>query len=963
MTPNARWLQIKELFGQYQQQPDARREAWLAAQCADDEALLAEVRSLLSAQRAKPGIFGDGAVGMLKNLRDDEQAADRAVDLVGRRIGSYRLLRLIGEGGMGSVFLAERKNGDFVQQVALKLVRADAVSAETRIRFTREHNFLARLVHPNIAQLHDGGVAEDTPYFTLEYVEGEPITKYCDAHRLDIHQRLQLALQVCSAVTYAHRNLIVHRDLKPSNILVTAGGEAKLLDFGIAKLLDAESAKDQTVTQARMMTPEYAAPEQVLGEPITTATDVYAIGVLVYELVCGRMPYARADAGTISWAKAVVEEPPESFNRALSRTTGRAIGITGDALAATRSTTLPALRRSLRGDLDRIVQRALAKEPDARYPSVSALADDLRAFVDGRAISGGSRRYRLRKFVRLHWLPLAATAMILFILLISGAAIVWQSRQTAREAQNTLQVKDFLYGLFTAVDPRAAKGREVTARELLDRGAQRIERNHALDGEQRAEIESLLGRIYWQIGLFDQANTLQEGAIKALTADPAHVLLLTQTLAERADTLTDLGELKTAAALADEAKGSVDALPDVSSVDRARILHVQARVALNQRDFAAAKRHSDAELALVREGDVDPDTLFRALAAAGGASWGLSRFDEAEAYFRQALALASDQAAAPDDLNVAMALTNVAMTLQSKSHYAEAEELELQAVATFDKMLGTDHPLSMGVRRDLSLSYYRLGRYAQARELMEQVLAAQRKKLGDTHPAVAGTEINLGALLVEVGEADAAEPILTEAVSIFEKKYGRDFQGVRIALGDLGAAHLAQGKLDQAETELIELLDREKKNGVPGVGDLAGNYRLGDVRRLRGDYESAIRLQRAALAESEKTNGENSRFTAMGHQYLALSLRDRGDAEGAEREFRAALAAYAGYIPNAEHPLAATTRYELGLLLIQHEQTRAEGLRLLARAVELREKFLGADKPRTRQARDALQKAQRVARS
>jgi eukaryotic-like serine/threonine-protein kinase len=957
VTAGPRWRRIKELFGQCQQLPDAQREAWLAAQCADDVTLLDEVRGLLAAQRAAPGIFGEGAVGVLKTLREDGQV----VDLVGRHVGSYRLLRLIGEGGMGSVFLAERKNGEFVQQVALKIVRADFVSAETRARFAREHNFLARLVHPHIAQLHDGGVAEDTPYFTLEYVEGEPITKYCDAHRLDIRQRLQLALQVCSAVTYAHRNLIVHRDLKPSNILVTAGGEVKLLDFGIAKLLDAESAESQTVTQARMMTPEYAAPEQVLGEPITTATDVYAIGVLVYELLCGRMPYARADAGTVSWAKAVVEEPPESFNRALSRTTGRASAATSDALAVTRSTTLPTLRRTLRGDLDRVVQRALAKEPEARYPSVSALADDLRACVDGRAISGGSRRYRLRKFVRLHWLPLTAAAAIVFILLLSGAAIVWQSRQTAREAQNTLQVKDFLYGLFTAVDPRAAKGREVTAHELLDRGAQRIERNRALDGEQRAEIESLLGRIYWQIGLFDQANKLQEGAIKTLTADPAHVSLFAQTLAERADTLTDLGDLKTAATLADEAKANVDTVAGVSSVDRARVLHVQARVALSQRDFAAAKRYSDAELALVRGADVDTDTLFRALAAAGGASWGLSRFDEAEAYFRQSLALASDQAAAADDLNVAMALTNVAMTLQSKSHYADAEELEVRAASMLDKMLGPDHPLSMGARRDLSLTYYRLGHYAQGRELMEQVLAAQRKKLGDKHPAVAGTEINLGALLVETGEADAAEPVLTEAVSIFETKYGRDFQGVRIALGDLGAAHLAQGKLDQAEAELTELLDREKKNGVGGVGDLAGNYRLGDLRRLRGDYASAIRVQRAALAESATANGENSRFTAMGHEYLALSLRDSGDPAGAEREFRAALASYAGYIPNAEHPLAATTRYELGLLLIQQQQTRAEGIALLAEAVQLREKFLGADTPRTLQAREALQKAQKLA--
>jgi eukaryotic-like serine/threonine-protein kinase len=956
MTKNTRWPQIKQLFSEYQQQPEIQRDAWLAAQCAGDDSLLAELRALIAAQHAAPGILGNGAVSLLKTLHEPQPTADFA----GRNIGSYRLLKLIGEGGMGSVFLAERKNGDFVQHVALKLVRADFVSDETRARFTREHNFLARLVHPNIAQLHDGGIAEETPYFTLEFVEGEPITKYCDAHRLDIRQRLRLALQVCSAVTYAHRNLIVHRDLKPSNILVTPDGQAKLLDFGIAKLLDAQAGEGQTATHARMMTPEYAAPEQVLGEAITTATDVYAIGVLVYELLCGRTPYARADAGNISWAKAVIEESPESFNRALSRTTGRAADVAAEMLAATRGTTLPMLRRMLRGDLDRIVQRALAKEPDVRYPSVSALADDLQSFVDGRAISGGNRLYRLNKFVHRHWLPLTAATTIFLILVASAAAIVWESHQTAREAQNTLQVKDFLYGLFTAVDPRTAKGREVSARELLDRGAQRIERNKTLDAEQRAEIQSMLGRIYWQLGLFDQANTLQQDAIAALSTDGSRASQLAQTQAERADTLIDLGDLKAAASLADEAKSKIDAQPDASIADRARILHVQLRTLLAQRDFTSAKQYSDAELALVRTGDADPSMLFRALQAAGGTSWGLSHFDEAETYFRQALKVAVDDATGPDDLNVAMAQTNIAMTLVSKSRDEEAKQILLQLEATYDKVLGVDHPLTLSARRDLSLAYSHLGQYAKARALMEQVLAAQRKKLGEGHPAIAGTEINLGSVLVDSGDADAAERMLTEAVSIFANKYGRDFQGVRIALVDLAAAHIAQGKLDQAETELNEALDREKKSGATGIGDLICNYRLGEVQRLRGDSKSAEQLQRAALAASQKANGENSRLTALGHHYLAMALRDGGDNVQAEAQFRAALASYAAYIPNAKHPLAATTRYELGLLLIQREATRAEGLRLLSEAADLRSEFLGVDEARTRQARQALLNAQHI---
>jgi serine/threonine protein kinase len=303
VSDQARWLRIKELFRQSQQQPESARDAWLIAQCGDEEDVVREVRALLAAQRGTHDILDQAAQDTLKLLR----APEPLTDLVGQKIGAYRLQRLLGEGGMGSVYLAERTEGDLNLRAALKLVRADVMNEEARARFLRERRILSQLHHPHIAQLHDGGVAADgTPYFTLEYVEGEPITQYCDARKFVIRDRLRLVLQVCAAVAYAHRNLIVHRDLKPSNIFVTAEGEVKLLDFGIAKLIDADASAGKTATHARMMTPEYAAPEQVLGEPITTATDVYAIGVLIYELLCGNLLYARADAGEISWSKAFV---------------------------------------------------------------------------------------------------------------------------------------------------------------------------------------------------------------------------------------------------------------------------------------------------------------------------------------------------------------------------------------------------------------------------------------------------------------------------------------------------------------------------------------------------------------------------------------------------------------------------------------------------------------------------------
>ena len=955
MSDDARWSSVKDLFQRCQQQPEGERAKWLDEQCDGDPELARQVRALLAAQRGSHDILDRGAADALNEMG----GGPSSIDLSGERIGAYRLLRLLGEGGMGSVYLAEREEGDFQRRAALKLVRTDFINEDTHARFLRERRILAQLIHPHIAQLYDGGVATGgAPYFTLEYVEGQPITKYCDERKLSIRERLRLVLQVCAAVAYAHRNLIVHRDLKPSNIFVTTDGEVKLLDFGIAKLLDTETGESRTETQARMMTPEYASPEQVLGEPITTATDVYAIGVLMYELLSGRLPYARADAGTISWSKAVVEETPEPVHRALSRVTRRKDSTSGDAVAAARGTVLPALRRSLRGDLERILQRALAKAPEARYATVGALATDISAYLEGHALSGGTRTYQMRKFIRRHWLPLGAAVAIAAILSASGVAVVWQARQVAREAENTLQIKNFLYGLFTAVDPRTAKGRVVSANELLDRGAERVQRNTSLDAEQRAEIEATLGRIYYQLGLSDKARGLQESALKVFSAKTASPLLLAKTQAEYADTLTNFGDLKGAASVAAEAWATIQTQSDAKPADRANVLHVRARIALAQRDFVKTKAYSDEELAIARKNsDDDPTVLFHALMTQGAAFWGLSQLSAAEATWRDALSVASGDAG-PDSLDAAMARQNVAIALQTQSRFADAIQLEEQALATDKKILGPNHSLTLTLQQDLAEANFRMGNYAQARTLMEQTIAAQRATLGADHPAIAGAEINLGNVLLDSGDADAAERVLAESFTIFEKKYGRDYQGARLALGDLAAAHIAQGKLDQAQAELLDVLDREKKAGTPEMGDFIDHYRLGDVKRLQHDLKSAIELQQAALAASQKEHGENSRYTASAHLYLAASLRDSGDAAGAEREYRAALASYNGYLPNGEHPKAAEAHYELAMLLLKRDAMHGEAVSNLSTAADVFEKFLGADDPKTRQARDALRKAQ-----
>ena len=941
---DARWLRIKQLFGACLQQPEARREHWLREQCGSDAGLLHELCALLSAQGGAHAILDQDAAGVLRRMGGDAPGAD----LVGERLGAYRLLRLVGEGGMGSVYLAEREDGDFRQRVALKLVRADFLGEQGRLRFLRERSILAQLTHPHIAQLHDGGVAANgTPYFTLEYVEGEPITRYCDARRLAIRERVQLVLQVCAAVAYAHRNLIVHRDLKPSNIFVTADAQVKLLDFGIAKLLDARPGEGQTATHARLMTPEYAAPEQVLGDAITTATDVYAIGVLLYELLSGRLPYARADAGTISWSKAVIEEAVEPLHRALTRPAARGAGAAD--IAAARGSAAANLRRSLRGDLERIVQRALAKAPEARYATVGALAADLGAYLEGNAISGGTRTYQMRKFVRRYWLPLGAVAMILATALASALALAWQARQIEHEAQNTLQVKDFLFGLFTAVDPHQARGRNVSASELLDRGAQRIARDKTLDAQQRAEIEGTLGRIYYTLGHYDQAQALQQHAMLARGGQPALQRELAETYAAR-------GDLARAEPLAAQAAAALDA-GGGDPAERVRAWIARATIAQLQGKPAFGEQCAERAVALARDPALPKELLGDALSAQGLIEWDLRNVPKSEALYREALQIHRD-AFGDLDLRVATDRQDLTLALRNLGRYDEALVQARETLAVEEKILGAQHPDISRALFSLGATLYHMAQYEEAERVLRRGVAVARSSLGDS--ATTATALNnLGLVLMDWHGVDEAEQVFSEALHIYNALAGSNHNNALIVASNLAYVHALQGKLDVAERELRDVLADDRSTGIRDqVWEL---NRLGEVLRQRGEARAAIDLHRQALQQANALFASNSRQVALSHMDLGTALAAAGETDEAIAELGRALDAFRALLPpDGAHPWAASARLALGRLLIERPERRAEGLRLLAEAAGLREKFLGAADPRTFEARTALQAAGRV---
>jgi serine/threonine-protein kinase len=946
MTASASdWSRVKALFAQALDQPASARDAWLASACDDDE-VLAEVRSLLLAQAAPNShLLADGIERLIPPLLLDDDP------LIDSRVGPYRLLRLLGEGGMGRVFLAERADGEFRQQVALKLMRAGFASNEINERFLRERELLARLAHPNIALLHDGGVSPDNlPYFTLEHVEGESISTWCDDQRLSVAGRLRLVLKVCDAVQYAHRNLIVHRDLKPSNILVTAGGEPKLLDFGIAKVIDAGSERGLTQTLSQPMTREYAAPEQVLGEPITTATDVYALGVLLYELLTGRLPYARAERGETSWAKAIVEEPAEPMASAMARSEARAAKNADAAVADARSATFAALRRTLRGDLDRIVQRALEKAPEARYPSVAALAEDIKAFLEGRSLPGGSRRYRVAKFLRRHQVGVAMTVLTIALAAAGMGGIVWQARETSREAQAASAVKDFLLSLFTASSPNEARGRDIGVRELLDRGRAQIERNLAAQPGLRSELQGVLGRIYFQLGLYDQAEVLQRSALEAPRRSgqsDADTIDLQRQLSE---TLAARGKLAEAEPLIEAAAAALDSGQN-DPTERVHVLITRSTIAQRQGNAEAAERFAMQAAALARSPSIPPDLLGNALSAQGLADWDLRKVAESEALYREALRI--HRAAFGDlDLRVATDRQNLTLALRNLGRYEEALEQARLNVRIREKILGDNHPDLSRALFTLGTTLYHMARYEEAEKVLRRGVAVARASLGDN--PITGTALNnLGLVLMDWHGLDEAEQVYTEALRIDTALLGPNHNSTLITASNLADVHARQGKLEQAESELRDVLARDRSAGIKDeVWEL---NRLGDVRRQRGDWHEAIELHRQALAQSIALFAPNGRQSALSHYYLGLALVDAGRKSEAAIELRAAIAAWRVLLPpDGEHPFSASARLALGKLLVTEPSSRDEGLRLMREAAAIRERFLGPADPRTVETRQAL---------
>ena len=828
MTP-ARWQQIKEVFDQALEHGPATRIVFLDQVCAGDPDLRREVDSLLD-HFETDGPIDELAQGFVTPLVVGLHP--EAVE--GRGVGNYRVLRQIGQGGMGAVYLAERADGAFEQQVALKLMRRGMRTDELRMRFVHERRILARLTHPNIARLLDGGLTEDgQPYFAMEYVAGEPINRYCDARQLSIEARLRLFATVCRAVQYAHQSLVVHRDLKPSNILVTEGRDGtpqvKLLDFGIAKLLDREeedTAVPHTRTGMRVMTPEYASPEQVRGEPVTTASDVYALGVILYELLTGRRPYDLQSLSPGEVERVVCETEPARPSTAVSHrdevTTadGAVRVVTPEEVSHARATLPTRLRRRLAGDLDTMVLKAMQKDAARRYASAEQLLEDVRRYLSGLPVRArpDTLGYRLAKFVRRNRITVTAASALVVLLAGFAVAMTLQQAQTAKErdrsrleAAKAAQVSTYLIDLFEVADPSETLGDTITAREILEKGAARIEEELADQPEVQATMMDVIGRVYHKLGRYDDARRLLERAleVRRATLGAAHPDVATS-MDHLAVVLVEQGAYPEAEPLYREALAMRRKLLPSPNQDLATSLDNLGMYLHERGDLAGARPLYEEALAqrraLFGSADRSVATSLNNLAYLLHEQGDM---DEAEPLYREALAI--DRAVlSPGHPDIAVDLNNLASLLYDRGDLDAAETLFRESLAIREQVFGDAHPMVATSLNNLASIVHEKGDLDQAEPLYREALALRRKAFKGNHPRVATSLNNVAYVLHEKKQYAEAEAMYREAWAMQRALFGDEHPSVLITMSNVGKVLQDQGRLGAAEDLLREALAKRR---------------------------------------------------------------------------------------------------------------------------------------------------------
>lgn len=814
MKPD-RWERIQALFHEAAERPASDQRAYLAAACADDPPLVAEVLALLEEDARGSSLLDRGVAEVAHELLGDASSA-----LPSLEIGPYRILRVLGEGGMGVVYLAERT--DLGSTAAVKLLRDAWLSPARRDRFAAEQRTLAQLTHASIAQLHDAGTLPDgTPWIVMEHVDGTPITEYCAAHRASLPERLRLLRAAAEAVQHAHGHLVIHRDLKPSNILVTAEGAVKLLDFGIAKQLEADAPDvDQTRTGLRLMTPAYAAPEQVRGEPVGTHTDVYALGVLLYELLTGRLPFDLSSRTPSEAVSIIVERQPERPSAVARRAPL-------DGVSPTRAEW---------GDLDVLCLTAMHKDPLRRYRTADALIRDIDHYLTGEPLEArpDTAQYRAQKFLRRNARPVALAAAVV-VTLVSLVTFYTLRLSAARneavaEAARTQRVQRFMLDLFRGGDETVGPADSLRVLTLVDRGLQEAQSLGAEPAIQ-AELYETLGGIYRQLGQLARADTLLRAALAQREAlhGPNHEDVVAS--------LVSLAALRDAQAQFDEAE---------------RL----ARDAIARGTRALPREHPTLAKASV--------TLGIILENRGNYVAAIPQLEEAVRRFRTS---------GPPTADLALSLTELANTHFYAGNFATSDSLNRVVLEMNRALHGERHPLVADVLINLGAIQFEGTKYADAERRYREALAITQPWYGNDHPATASALTMLGRAIVQQGRLVEADSVLRRALAIHERVNGPNHPRVASTLNELGIIAQRRKDLDGAEQRFRRMAEIYRvvyndKHYVIGVAlsNLAG------VFQERRQFDDAERLFREVLRRYAETLAPEHQLVGIAHVRLGRAL-------------------------------------------------------------------------------------------
>ena len=848
MNPD-RWMVVQDLVSGAVELPPKDRTAWLAAACEGDAALFTQARHMLQAYDTLD--YGlESAV--------DEVATFSAVPFQrGDRLGAYTLLDVLGQGGMGMVYRAERADHHFRQTVAIKVMRVAFGPADSLVsRFRSERQILASLSHPNIARLLDGGVTEHgLPYLVMEYIEGVELLTYARRHRLSLSQRLTLLQQIASAVQYAHSNLIVHRDLKPGNILVTPSGEVKLLDFGIAKLLEPrfeELTFVETQPADRMMTLEYASPEQVSGDRVTTATDVYGLGLLLFVLLTGQHPFRLASLSRAEAERLVCETAPMPPS---------AVGIATDA---------PQGRISR--DLDRIAQKALHKQPERRYASVADLLADLERYRQGFPVLArpDSYSYRTGRFLSRH--PLAVSSAAVFTVVIIGLSVVLaiQGRRATHEAASANAVSDYLVGLFENAQPDSTQGRDTSARDLLDQGTRRLDADWQGEPLVKARLLNTLGSVYYQLGDFGRAR----------------------------DLLTQSRELYRRNAGAE-------------AVEVADLDNSIGEAELDGGDYASSLRDYSASVRLFEKVRPDSSALADAMDGLSGVLWKLGRYPESEVYHRRSIALASS-VLGPHAPMTLVDKNNYAVLLLDMGRWREAEALHREVLAARIQQFGLQNSHTASSMCNLAIVLQEAGHFLEARELLEKSLQIRKALYPGGHANIGVSLHYLSLNDVATGNLPAARAKAQEALRLALQFNGPASLDTARAQDHLGEVLLRVGDKAGARRVTQQALAIRQSAGASAVPELSQSLdHLGLIELAEKEEDMARGHIQQAFDMRLAFFGEASDRTAESELHLARVLLNQGMPSKAEAFYQRSLQTFTKLYGQQPHPLLAEAQQGL----------------------------------------------------